>query len=59
MSPAVAALSLRPAPPLGRAAQVGETRRALEAVLDSAGWPWSPSLSLVLDWLVSIEENGR
>jgi hypothetical protein len=44
---------------LRRAARAREARRELEAVLDGAGWPWSRSLSLVFDWLVSIEEETR
>jgi hypothetical protein len=34
------------------------TRGVVEDALDSAGWPWSRRLSLWLDALLIIEENG-
>lgn len=33
-------------------------RRIVELALDAAGWPWSRRLSLWLDALVILDEDG-
>ncbi len=35
-----------------------DARRQIEGALDHAGWPWNRRLSLLLDYLVILEEAG-